>query len=99
MTKLKVVPMALALGVIWGMGIMLLGWVSAAGWGTKLVEVLSSLYLGYASTFLGGAIGGLWAFGDGFLAGLLLTVFYNKFAGEKRSEPIHLFNQTEQPAQ
>ena len=97
MARLKVVPMAFALGVTWGTGIMLLGWVSAAGWGTKLREVFSSLYLGYAPTFLGGVIGGLWAFGDAFLAGLLLTLLYNRFAGEKRSDQVSLFNRTEQP--
>ena len=79
MTRLKVVPMAMALGVTWGTGIMLLGWVAAAGWGSKPVEVLSSLYLGYGPSFLGGVIGGLWAFGDAFLAGLLLAFFYNAF--------------------
>lgn len=97
MTRVRVIPMALALGATWGLGIMLLGWVSATGWGTRLVYVLSGLYVGYASTFLGGVIGGLWAFSDAFLAGLLLTFFYNALTGEKRSEQVHL-GQTEQPA-
>lgn len=97
MTKLRVVPMALGLGVTWGIGIMLLGWVSAAGWGTKLVEVLSSLYLGYTSTFLGGVIGGLWGFVDAFFAGLVVSLLYNAFASGKHSEHIHIFNQAEQP--
>lgn len=97
MTKLRVLPMAFGLGVTWGIGIMLLGWVSAAGWGTKLVEVLSSLYLGYASAFLGGVIGGIWGFGDGFFAGLVLSLLYNAFARAKHSEGIHIFDQAEQP--
>jgi len=97
MSRLRAVPIALALGVTWGMGILLLGWVSAAGWGAKFVEVLSSLYVGYASTFLGGVIGGLWAFGDAFLAGLVVAFLYNTLASAP-SEQIHRVGQSEQPA-
>ena len=98
MTNLKVVPVAAGLGVTWGAGIMLLGWVSAAGWGASLVAALSSLYLGYASTFLGGVIGGLWGFGDAFLGGLLFAALYNFFASDRRSEAMHVIPQTQQPA-
>jgi NhaP-type Na+/H+ or K+/H+ antiporter len=90
--------MALAMAVTWGLGIMLLGWISASGWGSRLVVSLSSLYLGFASTFVGGLIGGAWAFADAFVAGLVLTALYNAFAGEKRAEHIELFSHTEQPA-
>jgi hypothetical protein len=81
MTRLRLVPLALAFGATWGLAILLLGWVSATGWGARLVEVFSSLYLGYTSTFLGAVIGGLWAFGDAFLGGLVLAFFYNALAG------------------
>ncbi len=97
MARLKVLPTALAAGFTWGIGVLLLGRVSGGGWGARLVEVLSSVYLGYASTFLGGLIGGLWAFADGFLAGLVLAFFYNAFAGP-RSEPVSILKRTEQPA-
>lgn len=97
MAKLKVVPAALAVGLTWGVGVLLLGWVSGGGWGGRLVDVLSSVYVGYASTFLGGLIGGVWAFADGFVAGLVLAFFYNVFAGP-RSEPVSVLKRTEQPA-
>ncbi len=97
MTKLRVVPVGLAIGFTWGIGVLLLGWISAAGWGARLVDVLSSLYLGYAPTLLGGLVGGLWAFVDGFLGGLVLAFLYNAFAGE-RAEPISILEQTDQPA-
>lgn len=98
MAKIRAVPMAFGVGVTWGIGIMLLGWVSAAGWGMKLVEVLSSLYLGYAPTFLGGVIGGLWGFVDGFFAGLVVSLLYNAFAGRKYSERVAILDQVGQTA-
>jgi len=96
-TRLRVVSVALAAGLTWGFGVLLLGWVSGGGWGGRLVDVLSSVYVGYAPTFLGGLIGGAWAFVDGFVAGLVLAFFYNAFAGP-RSEPVSILKQTEQPA-
>ena len=95
--RLRIVPVALAFGLTWGIGVMLLGWVSGIGWGGRLVDVLSSVYVGYASTFLGGLIGGAWAFVDGFIAGLLLAFLYNVFAGP-RSEPASILKPSEQPA-
>ena len=95
--RLRIVPVALAFGLTWGIGVMLLGWVSGIGWGGRLVDVLSSVYVGYASTFLGGLIGGAWAFVDGFVAGLLLAFLYNVFAGP-RSESISILKPSEQPA-
>ena len=98
MAKLKVVPMALGMGLTWGLAILLLGWISAAGWGVRIVEVLSSLYLGFAPTFLGGVIGGLWAFVDGFLAGLALAWLYNVFAAGRRAERVPSLDRPGQPA-
>ena len=98
MTRLKLVPLAVGLGVTWGAGIMLLGWVSAGGWGANLVQAMSSVYRGYTSTFLGGVVGGLWGFGDAFLGGLLFAALYNFFAGERHSEAMHVIPQTEEPA-
>ncbi len=95
--RLRIVPVALAFGLTWGIGVMLLGWVSGIGWGGRLVDVLSSVYVGYASTFLGGLIGGAWAFVDGFVAGLLLAFLYNVFAGP-RSESVSVLKPSEQPA-
>lgn len=49
------------------------------GWGTSLVEVMSSLYIGYAASLPGAVIGAGWAFADGFIGGLLISWLYNKF--------------------
>jgi hypothetical protein len=86
------------MGITWGLGMVCLGWIAAAGWGVKIVEALSSLYLGFAATFVGGLIGGLWGFADAFLAGLVLAFPYNGFAGWKHAENVSILGQTEQPA-
>ncbi len=96
--RLRAVPIAVALGLTWGLGIMLLGWISAFGWGARVVEVIASAYVGYASSFVGGLIGGVWGFVDAFVAGLVFAFFYNALAGEKRPASTRLFDRTEQPA-
>ncbi len=78
MEKLKVWPLAIAVGLSWSFCMVTLGWASSWGWGQELVRVFSSLYIGYAPGFLGGIIGGLWGFGDGFLGGLIIAWVYNK---------------------
>jgi len=81
MEKLKIIPLAAATGAVWGGGVLLLGWAAAFGWGAMLVEALASLYIGYGASFLGGIIGGLWAFVDGAIAGALIAAIYNLAAG------------------
>ena len=77
---------------------MVLGWVSATGWGVRVVEVLSSAYIGFGSTFVGGVICGLWGFVDAFLAGLILAPFYNLLAVGRHSERLTIRAPSEQPA-
>ena len=69
----------LALGTVLGLSYMLLGWFSINGWGRELVGVLSSLYIGYASTILGGIIGGVWGFVEGLIGGTAFAYLYNLF--------------------
>ena len=80
MEKLRIIPLAVAFGTIWALGILVLAWAAAFGWGTALVELLGSLYLGYDASFLGGLIGALWAIVDGAIAGALIAVIYNAVA-------------------
>ena len=79
--RLKPCALGLAIGVTWAIGAILAGWFSAWwDWGTTVVDTMGSFYVGYQSTFLGGIIGGAWAFVDGFITGLLVGWFYNRFA-------------------
>lgn len=79
--KLSVLGLALALGVVWGLSVLLAGWFSITGWASQFVMGMSSMYVGYSSSFWGAIIGGIWGFIDGFIGGLVLAFFYNLFTG------------------
>ncbi len=98
MNRLRAVPMAVGMGIAWGLGIMCLGWISATGLGARVVSDLASLYLGYSSSLAGGLIGGAWAFVDAFLAGLVLAFAYNTLAGRTESRRIRIFPEAGQPS-
>jgi hypothetical protein len=82
--KLNVGGLALALGLTWGLSVLVLGWVAMGGWGARWVEVLSSLYIGYRATAVGAIVGAIWAFFDGLIGGFLIAVFYNTFSPRAR---------------
>jgi hypothetical protein len=77
MGKLDVKALAIGLGVSWAVCILFAGWVSIFGWGAKFVEVMSSVYIGYAPTFLGSVIGAIWGFIDGAIGGVIIAFVYN----------------------
>ena len=83
MEKLNVKALAVALGLTWGFLVLCMGWTSAFGWGTRLVEVMSSVYIGYAPSFIGGIIGALWGLFDGAVGGLIIALVYNAIARTK----------------
>lgn len=74
MGKLDVKALAVGLGVSWAVSMLFAGWVSIFGWGIKFVEVMSSVYIGYAPTFLGGTIGAIWGFIDGAIGVLFIIL-------------------------
>jgi hypothetical protein len=77
MQRLSVSATALGFGLTWAVAILSIGWTSMFGWGTRVVGVVSSLYIGYAPTFLGGIIGALWALVDGAIGGAIFALVYN----------------------
>ena len=77
MEKLNTKGLAIGVGVTWGIGMLLLGWLSILGWGNDLVKAISSFYIGFAPSFLGGIIGGIWGFIDGAIGGSIIAVVYN----------------------
>ena len=88
MKKIDVKAVTLSIGVTWAIGALLLGWIAAFGWGTCLVQGLSSLYIGFRPGFFGGIIGAIWAFVDGAITGFLIGSFYNFFTdSSKRAAP------------
>jgi hypothetical protein len=86
--KLHRKALMLSLGVTWGICTLVLGWVAAFGWGDYLVDVMSSVYVGYAPGFFGGLAGGVWGFVDGAIGGFLISFFYNLFFGKKIEEVL-----------
>jgi len=81
MEKINVQALGLTLGLVWGAALLLLG-LSAAmfGYGVLLIEFFSILYVGYAPTFLGALLGGVWGFVDAYIGGLVVAWLYNKLS-------------------
>ena len=44
-----------------------------------MAAALSELFIGFGPTFVGAIAGMVWAFVDGFVAGLLIAWLYNSF--------------------
>jgi hypothetical protein len=78
MQKLSVKGLSIGLGVSWALCMLFLGWASMFGWGIKLVEAISSLYIGFSPSFLGAIIGAVWGFIDGAIGGAIIALVYNR---------------------
>ena len=76
---MKCSPNALgvALGVLWALYVFCIGIAAMYGWGVALVAALASLYIGYAASVGGAVIGAIWAFVDGYIAGIVIAYVYN----------------------
>jgi len=83
-TKLHAWSFGLAFGIVWALGLLIMGWLAAlSGWGIGLVNVIGSVYLGYSPTFGGAIIGAIWGFVDLFIGGVILAAIYNVCACRK----------------
>ena len=77
MEKMNIKALAMGLGASWGLYMLVLGWTAAYGFGIGFVETMSSMYIGFAPTFVGGIIGGIWGFIDGAVGGAIIAYVYN----------------------
>ena len=76
--RLNAFALALACGVTWASGILVLGLAARLfGYGVPMVGLFGSVYLGFVPTFTGTAIGTLSAFVDGAIAGAIIALVYN----------------------
>lgn len=83
MTKCRLSPLALglALGVLWGVSIFLMGLIASFyTYGRPFVTAVGVLYIGYEPSVLGSIIGGIIGFVDAFIGGVILAWLYNLFA-------------------
>lgn len=80
MDRCQPLALGIAIGVLWAIYVFFAGIAAMFGWGNALVEALASLYIGYGASVVGAAIGALWAFVDGFIAGVVIAWVYNAVA-------------------
>lgn len=78
--QLNALAAALALGLVWGVFLML--WtLFALKWDTGIssLELIMEWYPGYEISGMGALLGLLWGFVDGFIGGYLVVWLYNFF--------------------
>jgi hypothetical protein len=81
MAKLDVKAFGLSLGIIWAACAFILGITAMMfDWGTSIVSLCSSMYIGYKPTFSGSIIGAMWGFVDAGIGGVIVAWMYNKLA-------------------
>ncbi|MCI0620079.1 MAG: hypothetical protein L0387_00110 [Acidobacteria bacterium] len=81
--KLSIKAMALAFGLVWGGGVLVLALINLAppNYGKAVLELCSSVYPGYHVTGTVGSVfvGTLYALLDGAIGGGVLAWLYNQF--------------------
>ncbi|AQT66960.1 hypothetical protein STSP2_00098 [Anaerohalosphaera lusitana] len=83
--KLNVKAFALACGLIWGLGVLLMTWYMIAIEGPSDDKFfLGRFYLGYNLTALGSVIAMVWGFFDALIGGAIFAWLYN-FLSRKKS--------------
>lgn len=75
---LSIYSLGVAIGMTWALGVLVIGLLAwqlefALTW----LELLSSVYIGFAPSFIGVMIGVIWGFVDGFIGGVLVAWIYN----------------------
>ena len=80
MKKLSPNALGIAIGVLCAAYVFFCGITAIFGWGTALVDAISSLYIGYGPSVPGAVIGAVWGFVDGYIAGAVIGWLYNKLA-------------------
>lgn len=77
-SRLSACALGVSLGVLSVIWVVVLGLVAMyLNVGQEWVKLAGTVYVGYAATFVGIALGALWAFVDGFVCGVLIAFFYN----------------------
>ena len=75
---INVLGLSLGFGVAWGLSLFALGILSwQFGWGEKLMEIHSSIYVGFGPSLMGSLKGLLWGLADGFIGGFVVAIVHN----------------------
>jgi len=76
--RLSACALAGSLGIFSALSIFILGVLASTfKYGVAWVNLLSSVYVGFAATPKGIAVGVVWAFFDGFICGVVIAWLYN----------------------
>lgn len=85
--RLNVKAVALAFGLIWGFGLLVLTWwVILFEGSTGDLMAIGHVYRGYNISPLGSVLGLIWGFFDGLIGGAIFAWLYNLIAGHYRKE-------------
>ncbi|QRN03195.1 hypothetical protein GH742_04555 [Legionella sp. MW5194] len=80
--RLSPVALGLALGIFWGISILIMGLIATYyAYGKPFVASMGLLYPGFEPTVLGSLIGAVIGFVDLFIGGVIIALLYNAFAG------------------
>jgi len=78
--KLNAKSLALAGGILWGVGVFLATlWLLIIDASGKTISLLGAFYFGYQFSVAGAFIGLIWGFIDGAIGGFLFAYLYNLF--------------------
>jgi hypothetical protein len=80
--KLDTKAVALALGIMWSLGILFISLLVlfTTSYLHNMVDFLSTVYLGYSLSFSGIITGMVWGFFDAAIGGFVFAWLYNKLA-------------------
>lgn len=80
--KLNTKAFALACGLVWGIGLMLITWwIMLIDGATGEITFIGKVYRGYSISLGGSFMGLVWGLIDGAIGGAILAGVYNYFAG------------------
>lgn len=79
--KINAHALGLTLGVVWGAAALIVGLTALwFDYGSAVVELIGTVYVGYDATFGGAIIGGIWGFIDAYIGGAIVGWLYNSFS-------------------
>ena len=78
--KLDAKAFGLAMGILWALGVFVLGLLAMNGYAAPFVDLFGTAYLGFDATVQGSLIGAIWGFFDGLIGGWVFAWLYNKLA-------------------
>jgi len=82
--KLSIKGLALASGILWGLGLFVgTWWIILLDGASGQTTFIGMIYRGYSITPLGSVIGLVWGFFDGLIGGAVFAWLYNLFAKGK----------------